>query len=235
MARDHGSSPVHPGPIEWWSAGVRQITWSLLGDAHGVVLDVGCGTGVDLIRLPPDAWGVGLDRVAQHVVIRPFVQADAGRLPFRAGSMDLILALDLLEQKNVDPEVVLSEIRRVAKSGGWMLARVPAHPELYGPHDHAWGGARRYRKTELKVLVEGAGFTIRRLTYANSLLFPLAAVVRLGGRAGLREDALLRLAQPFGRVLTGVLSLEARWLREHDLAIGLSLVCLAETRGVSQT
>jgi SAM-dependent methyltransferase len=229
MARDQGSIPVRPGAIQWWSAGVRQITWSLVGDAHGGVLDVGCGTGLDLVGLPPDVWGVGLDRVAQLLVIRPFVQGDAGRLPFRAGSLDLILALDLLEQKDVDPEAVLSEIRRVVQSGGWMLARVPAHPELYGPHDHAWGGARRYRKAELKALVEGAGFTIRRLTYANSLLFPLAALVRLGGRAGLREDDLLRLAQPFGRFLTGVLSFEAWWLREHDLSIGLSLVCLAET------
>jgi hypothetical protein len=36
------------------------------------------------------------------------------------------------------------------------------------------------------------------------------------------------LAEPFGSLLTGLLSSEARWLREHDLPTGLSLVCLAE-------
>jgi SAM-dependent methyltransferase len=221
-------APARPGTIHWWSAGMRAITWTLLDDARGRLLDVGCGPGLDLIKLPPDVWGVGLDRAAQQVGIRPFVQADAGRLPFRAGSFDLILALDLLEQKGVDPAAVLSEIWRVMRPGGCMLARVPAHPWLYGPHDRAWGGARRYRKAEVKALVEGAGFTICRLTYANSYLFPLAALVRLGGRAGVVNDDLLRLAEPFGGLLSSVLSSEARWLVERDLPTGLSLVCLAE-------
>jgi SAM-dependent methyltransferase len=218
-----------PDVVHRWSAGMRAITWTLLGDACGRLLDVGCGSGLDLVKLPPDVWGVGLDRAAQCVVTRPFVQADAGRLPFRAGSFDLILALDILEQKGVDPAAVLSEIRRVMRSGGRMLARVPAHPGLYGPHDRAWGGARRYRKAEVKVLVESAGFTIGRLTYANSYLFPLAALVRLGGRAGVVKDDLLRLAEPFGGLLSSVLSSEARWLQGRDLPTGLSLVCLAET------
>jgi SAM-dependent methyltransferase len=222
----------------WWSAGMRQITWATLGDARGRLLDVGCGPGWDLAELPPGVWGVGVDRAA-HFVHRPMaqaaltrraplMQANAGMLPFRAGSFDLVLALDLLEQQGVDPEAVLWEVRRVLRCGGCLLVRVPAHPWLFGPHDRDWGGARRYRRAELTALIRGVGFNIRRLTYANGFIFPLAVVVRLGARAGLLRDDLLWLAEPFGGFLLSVLGLEARWLRKRDLPTGLSLMCLAE-------
>jgi hypothetical protein len=77
-------------------------------------------------------------------------------------------------------------------------------------------------------LVQGAGFCVRRLTYTNSFVFPLAAVVRLGGRAGLMQDDLPWLQKPFSGFLLGVLRTEAQWLRKRDLPMGLSLVCLAE-------
>lgn len=224
---------------------MRRITWSLLGDEGGRLLDVGCGPEWGLAAQPPGVWGVGLDR-ANHLIGRrssivyrsgaeaararpePFVQADAGTIPFRAGSFDLVLALDLLEQQGVVPDAVLREIRRVLRPGGRLLARVPAHPWLYGPHDRAWGGARRYRRAEFRSLIQEAGFNIRRLTYANSIAFPLAALVRLGGRAGLLRDDLLWLAHPFGGLMLSVLDAEARCLRVRDLPVGLSLVCLAE-------
>jgi hypothetical protein len=56
----------------------------------------------------------------------------------------------------------------------------------------------------------------------------LAALVRLGGRAGLLRNDLPRLQKPFGPILLAALNAEARWLQRRDLAIGLSLVCLAE-------
>ena len=89
-------------------------------------------------------------------------------------------------------------------------------------------GIDRTAQAEFSTLIQGAGFSIRRLTYANSFIFPIAATVRLGGRVGLLRDDPLWLAEPFGRVLLKLLGLEARWLRQRDLPIGLSLVCLAE-------
>jgi len=226
-------SPVAVHRHHWWSAGMRRITWTLLGDARGRLLDVGCGPGWDLAERPAGVWGIGLDqwrdrRAGMLGRTDPFVQADAGMLPFRTGSFDLVLALDLLEQQGLNPETVLREIRRVLRPGGRLLARVPAHPWLYGPHDRDCGGARRYRKAELTALIQRTGFSICRLTYANSFIFPLAAMVRFGGRAGLLRDDLPWLQKPFAGILLAVLDSEARWLRERDLPVGLSLVCLAE-------
>jgi SAM-dependent methyltransferase len=216
------------GQAHWWAAGMRRIGWALLGEVHGRLLDVGCGPGWMLAELPPGAWGVGIDqiRAAPHTAL---AVADACRMPFAAETFNLALALDLLEQRGVAPPVVLAELRRVLAAGGRLLIRVPAFPRLFGPHDRFWGGSCRYRKPELARLVSDAGFTVRRLTYANSLLFPAQAVVRILARLGLvGGDDLRPLPPSLNCLLLGMLSLEARWLRQHNLPMGLSLVCLAE-------
>ncbi len=155
--------------------------------------------------------------------------ADASRLPLRAGTFDLVLTLDLLEQRTVNAAEVLAEVWRVLRPGGRLLVRVPAHPWLRGPHDAFWGGAHRYRRAELARLIEGSGLVIVRLTYTNSLLFPLASASRLLARIGLQGgDDLLPVSPFLNRLLFGVLALEACWLRKFDLPEGLSLACLAE-------
>jgi SAM-dependent methyltransferase len=217
------------GGAHWWHAGMRKATWALLGEAHGRVLDVGCGPGWELMELPPTTMGVGVDLAIRRAIPRPLAAADAGRLPFADGVFDGALALDLLEQREVQPAPVLAEIRRVLRPGGRLLARVPAHPWLHGPHDAFWGGARRYRRAEFAALVIDAGFAIRRLTYANGLLFAPAVVGRLLARIGCRgEDDLRPLPTLINRALLGILALEAHWLRRRDLPMGLSLICLAE-------
>ncbi len=216
------------GQTHWWAAGMRRVTWAPIEPITGPVLDVGCGPGWLLRELPAGVFGVGVDLRPQLAGARPAVKAEAGRLPFPAAAFDLALALDLLEQRGVEPAPALAEIRRVLRPGGRLLVRVPAHPWLRGPHDDFWGGARRYRRAELAALVAGAGFIVRRLTYANGLLFLPEMAVRLAARAGLLGgDDLRPMPARLNRLLLLLLTAEARWLRHHDLPMGLSLVCLA--------
>lgn len=208
---------------------MRRITWALADPVTGRVLDVGCGPGWLLGELPAGVFGVGVDLRPQLAGTRLAVKAEAGRLPFPDAAFDLALALDLLEQRGVAPAQTLVEIRRVLRPGGRLLMRVPAHPWLRGPHDDFWGGARRYRRPEFAALVAGAGFIIRRLTYANGLLFLPEITVRLVARAGLLGgDDLRPMPVRLNQLLRGVLATEARWLRHRDLPVGLSLLCLAQ-------
>lgn len=226
---DFRTTLAERGQQHWWHAGMRRVTWALLGQTQGRVLDIGCGPGWELAELSAGAWGVGVDLHPHLAVAQPAVRADAMRLPFPDRIFDLALALDVLEQTGVDPRLALAEVARVLRPGGRLLLRVPAHPWLRGPHDAYWGGARRYRRAELAALVQGAGLTLRRLTYANSLLFAPAAVERLAARAGVGSgDDLRPLPAPLNGLLRRVLSAEARWLRRRDLPVGLSLVCLAQ-------
>lgn len=226
---DYREVLAQAGRSHWWALGMRRITWALLGRPQGRLLDIGCGPGWLLTERPAGVWAVGLDMELRFTPARPVVQGDAGRLPFRDGAFTVVTALDVLEQECVDAAATLAEARRVLATGGRLLARVPAIPGLYGPHDRFWGGVRRYKRAELGDLVRRAGFNVRRLTYANSLLFLTGAAARLAARWGrLNGNDLRPLPWPINGLLTGVLTLEAHWLRTRDFRAGLSLICLAE-------
>jgi ubiquinone/menaquinone biosynthesis C-methylase UbiE len=102
------------------------------------ILDVGCGPGTDTIplaqRVGPSGQVIGVDSDAQMIAeaetralkaeVTAWVvhkQADATALPFESGSFDACRCERLFEHLH-DPEKALSEMVRVAKSGGRILA-----------------------------------------------------------------------------------------------------------------
>lgn len=228
-ARDYRELLARYGRSHWWIVGMRRMVWALVGQPTGRLLDIGCGPGWLVAEHPAGAWVVGLDFDLRFAQARPVVMGDAQRLPFADRTFAVVTLLDVLEQATVDPTMALAEARRVMAPGGRLLVRVPAHPALYGPHDQWWGGARRYTRQDLGDLIRRAGFVVRRMTYANSLLFPAGVAVRWAARRGWGDGNDLRpLPAALNAALATVLTCEARWLRTHDLPIGLSLYCLAE-------
>ena len=94
---------------------------------------------------------------------------------------------------------------------------------------------RRYDRARLRVLLEEAGFVIRRMTFTNFVTFPVTLAVRslerLTGRAGSPSDADMRVpAWPINAAFDLALRAEGRLLRLADLPIGTSLLCMAEKR-----
>ncbi len=208
---------------------MRHVVGAVSGPAQGRVLDIGCGPGWDLVELPAGVRGVGLDRSAAHIFYRPLVLGQASRLPFANATFDRVHALDLLDQREVQPAAALLEMYRVLRPGGLVVIRVPAYAWLQGPHDVFWGGERRFTRGQLETLVCAAGLEVHRLTYANTLFFPAAMTSRLLARAGLGSGVDVRpLPDPLNRSLLDLLDAEAHWLRGHDLPFGLSLLCVAE-------
>src|SRR5205085_10711934 len=133
-----------------WVAGRRALVQRLL-DRHRAgrvesAVDVGSGTGSFLEVL---------ERYANEVVgIEPLVRegngrmkpGDVQRLPFDAGSVDLVTALDVLE--HVDDGSALAELRRVLRPGGLIVATVPAFRFLWSARDELAAHRRRYRRAE---------------------------------------------------------------------------------------
>lgn len=99
------------------------------------VLDVGCGDGTLINRMPSDVSVVGVDispEPLRYVDKRRLV-ANAASLPFADGQFDLIMANNVLEHLDLPSrETALREIRRV--SNRYVLLTVPQNEELQARH-----------------------------------------------------------------------------------------------------
>ncbi len=88
-----------------------------------VVLDLGCGGGsFEVAGCSFSVVRVDLDREALHA--SNCIQADAAKLPFAAGSIDLVVSNHSLEHFE-DLTGSLAEIGRVIKPGGALYIAVP--------------------------------------------------------------------------------------------------------------
>lgn len=198
---------------------------------------MGCGTGTSLVYLARygDVKGVDLDEEAiEYCHARGLENVQLGRaenLPFAAETFDLVTALDVIEHTD-DDLVVLREFARVLRPKGSVLIAVPAYQALWGRQDEISAHRRRYVASQLRDRLEAAGFTIRRLTYFNSVLFPAIASVRLVKRMlpreqELKSDFTVPAPGPVNGLLAGIFGAERFALKRFDLPFGVSLLALA--------
>jgi SAM-dependent methyltransferase len=137
-------------PIEW-----SQARWRKEGDVvstadceeemihrvmldhlppDGLILDAGCGSGKWLLYLRQRGFRrvMGMDisaeacRVARdNAADLPLLQGDGRRIPVRAGTLDAVVSLGVVEHDEAGPVGALREIHRVLKPGGLLLLSVP--------------------------------------------------------------------------------------------------------------
>ena len=110
------------------------------------ILEIGCGTGIDL-RLVPDTirvYGadrhrIALDMAQTHMPKGDFACADIVSLPFGDRTVDMIFTHQLLNYLDATTlEAGVSEIHRIS-------ARYVLSCEAYGPDGNVIKGAYRYR------------------------------------------------------------------------------------------
>jgi len=225
----------------WWHVGRRDLIRSLL--EHHVPpeperpgLDIGCGTGSNFELLAPwgrfvgteveaELWSEGRPRPP-----RPVLLARGEALPFAAGAFGVCTFFDVLEHIE-DEDCFLREVRRVLRPGGLVLLAVPAYMFLWSRHDESLHHFRRYVRGTLAAALERNGLETLRMTYAMASILPPVAAVRWFARlTPPRPDSgasYVPTPEPFNSLLTGVLRLEAAWLRRADLPCGTSLLALA--------
>jgi len=117
----------------------RELDMLLNVSADDAILDVGCGTGADVLALAakvgPAGRVVGIDSseqlIAQARATSPglpveFHQGNAGELPFADGTFDAVRSERVIEHVP-DPSRALSEMLRVLKPGGRLLVCDPDH------------------------------------------------------------------------------------------------------------
>lgn len=226
----------------WWYIGRRRIIEGFVADIcrrvtdrRPRILDVGCGTGANLIMLSKhgDAEGVDVSEDALAFCRErglDKVRLGAGEeLPYEDATFDLVTALDVVEHMD-DDLAGLSEMRRVLRPGGRVLLFVPTFMFLWGVQDEVSNHRRRYRLPQLQRVLEQAGFEIERMTYANITFFlPILAIRKLMRLTGMKTASENNINVPalngvFGRVL----SAESWILRYMNLPFGVSGLCVAK-------
>jgi SAM-dependent methyltransferase len=225
----------------WWHIGRRRIIASFveqicreIKDRTPRILDVGCGTGANLMMLSQFGETEGVD-ISQDALsfcrergLQNVRHGAAEKLPYEDGTFDLVTALDVVEHLD-DDLAGLREIRRVLRPNGHALLFVPTFMFLWGVQDDVSNHRRRYRLPELRRVVEKAGFEVERTTYANLTFFaPILMVrkfMRLTGMRTATENSIniSSMNNLFGRVFGA----EAALLRHMNFPFGVSGLCVA--------
>jgi SAM-dependent methyltransferase len=228
----------------WWYQGMREITASLLDEnlkkrSDLRMLDVGCGTGYSMSWLrqrfkSPAVFGVDLFYQAAELwrlnKIDTAAIASADALPFAADEFDLLTCFDVIYQlSKEDANRAAAEFYRVLKTGGLLYIREPAYEWMRGSHDKVVATKHRFTRRRLSDLLAAQGFRVRRATYANSLLFPLAIVHRFLSRLQGGEESDVKPVHPLmNRTFAAALNLESRLLSGLSFPFGLSVILVAE-------
>ncbi len=177
------------------------------------VLDFGAGVGTFAAELHGD--GVRLvavepDPALSRRLSERGIPTHRSAAPVAEASMDLVYTLNVLEHIE-DDDAAAKDLARVLKSGGRLVAYVPAFNVLWTAMDDRVGHIRRYRRRGLVALLRAAGFRITYAGYVDSLGFPASLLYRLTQNSSgeINRSALRlydRLIFPLSRALDRLLS-----------------------------
>jgi SAM-dependent methyltransferase len=247
MASDAMESMARVEREHWWFRAKRDLVVDELRrrDVHGLVVDVGAGTGGLLEQLGAagrTAVGFELDPLALDLTARldprpALARAVAERLPAAGTTAGAVTALDVIEHLDDDVEG-LRELSRVAGPRGVVIVGVPAYRWAWSDHDVRLGHRRRYDRRALRAAAEAAGLEVLRCSHYHSWLVPIALVLRrtplrrlLKGRA---EEASF-VSPAVNRILRAVSLAERAVMRVVDLPFGLSILLVARPASSATT
>lgn len=232
----------HVEESHWWYRGMEAITCRLIQQwvqpkNNIKILDAGCGTGAAMTTYLKDYGEVtGIDLYPQALDFcrkrnaKLLARASVLDLPLASASFDMVTSFDVLYERGVIHETkALKEFFRVLNPKGKLLMRLPAYDWLRGKHDERVHTNRRYTKGLVKKLLEQSGFIVEHLSYANTLLFPLAVMKRLSEKifpSKTQSDLTLETGS-FNEILKRALASEAFFVSKFGLPYGLSIFAVA--------
>jgi SAM-dependent methyltransferase len=195
----------------------------------GTIVEVGCSSGwllSDMRAAFPRALVIGADYVAgplrklakDHPDL-PLVQLDLTRAPFPDGSVDAIVALNVLEHIEDDARAA-AEMFRMLKPGGVAVIELPAGPGLYDVFDKALMHHRRYTRRSAVSLFERAGFVVQRTTHIGFFLYPPFVLVKLRNKRHLRKSEEEQQAIAASLIRESKASAALRWLMAAENLLG---------------
>lgn len=160
------------------------------------VLDFGAGAGTFAKPLADLGYAVHCiepDAELQETLRAQGLVTDASLDSVEPGSMDYIYSLNVLEHIDDDAAAIDSICTRLAP-GGCLMLYVPAFACLYSAMDRRVGHFRRYRRDQLRRLVEDGGLVVEQIRYLDSIgFFASLAYKYFGSDSGTITGSSVRL------------------------------------------
>jgi SAM-dependent methyltransferase len=223
----------------WWFVGKKKIVLDLIrryvpARADHRILDIGCGSGLMLNALEQIGETNGMDmsdeaigfsrEIFSGMVKKGFLPDN---IPYENERYSLVTVLDVIEHVD-DDRAALEAIRAKMVLGGQAIITVPACMFLWSEHDVLNEHKRRYTRNELREKLIEAGFTVEKISYFNTFLFPAIGLVRLVNNLLKRDggsDVELP-SQPVNFILQRIFSAEQYFLRFMTFPIGVSVLAV---------
>lgn len=222
----------------WWFSGRRAILAHLISTfdlpPNARILEIGSGTGgnlqmlssfgqVSALEMDATARSIASEKTGGRFDVRPgFCPTD---IPFAGEKFDLICLFDVLEHIDEDVETLIA-LKGLLAQGGRVLVTVPAYRWLWSAHDDFLHHKRRYSASELRQKVAASGLQPVKISYFNTILFPLAALVRLKDRLLSNSSASGSSIPPapINQLFTILFSGERTLVAKMNLPFGVSLL-----------
>ena len=225
----------------WWFETKKKIVLetialNLVTSKDCMILDIGCGSGLMLNSLEKIGVTSGMDMSDEAISFSQEIFSGTikkgslpSNVPYADDQFDLITALDVIEHID-DDQASLEKIRGLLKKNGKCILTVPAYMCLWSQFDELNEHKRRYTKTELLEKLSIAGFSIEKLSYYNTLLFPLVYIVRkLNNLLGRHGASDVDMPNPLvNSILKMIFGLEKFLLRHCNLPFGVSIIAVVK-------
>ena len=225
----------------WWFVTRKKIVLDtidkyLMKSDNVKVLDIGCGTGVMLNALEKVGRVYGMDMSDDAINFSKGIfngKVEKGvlpdQIPYEESVFDLITALDVIEHVDCDIDS-LKVIRSLLVPEGKAVITVPAYMFLWSQFDEMNEHKRRYTITELKTKLVHAGFTVEKITYYNTLLFPIVFIVRMLNNVFKRNGAsdIEMPGRSANLLLKKIFGIEKYLLRFLNLPFGVSVLAVVK-------
>jgi ubiquinone/menaquinone biosynthesis C-methylase UbiE len=224
----------------WWYVSIHQL---LLGTLQSLplpgnvnILDAGCGTGglSNRARIFGEITSLDYSELAVNLARNrnlDLIQSSINSLPLPDRYYDVAMCISVLDQKSIDKEIALNELRRVLKLNGMLLLVVSAYKRLYSHHDLVVNTKERFSFKGVNRLVEQQGFKIIKSHYIFSFLFPVFLAKRMADRLFPAKYAVSDLtlpAKPINEVLKRLCLAEWKTSKLLPLPFGSSILILAQ-------
>jgi hypothetical protein len=137
--------------------------------------------------------------------------------------------LDVIEHIDDDISALVS-IKSMLSKGGFAVITVPAYKFLWSPFDDMNHHRRRYNLSMLEEKLISAGFIIKKISYFNFFLFPLALISKLFNRISNRSGISDLDVPPIfiNKLMAKIFQTEQIFLKKINFPFGVSIIAIVE-------